>query len=287
MKDEIKSAQDFLLRSQLPGTGWGYSNNSPEAYPEPTCYSLLALADTSFSPTDSLTWLSSLVSSDGKLYLPNDNMPNWATSPLIITLIRLNQLPEVRTSSVNWLLEWKSLTGDSTGVALLDGSLVGWSWISDTFSWVEPTSYAVLALKFAGLKTHARVKEGEAVVFDRMCVRGGWNFGNPVVFGKELDPSAVDTALALFALQDLPDPDNKIDMSLNVLEQRTIRFPSALSLALTILCLNIYNRPIDQFVDLLLTRQESDGSWKQMNWWTALAALALQAVDGGENVFRL
>jgi hypothetical protein len=71
------------------------------------------------------------------------------------------------------------------------------------------------------------------------------------------------------------------------LEENLAQYPSALSLALSILCLNIYGRPTERFVDLLLARQEQDGSWRQMPWWTALAVLALQNVEGGENVFKL
>jgi len=286
MKDAILSAQDFLSHSQISETGWGYSSFTEQAYPEPTCYSLLALANTSFSPTKTLSWLSSLVNSEGKLYLPNDNLPHWATSLLITTLTRLDQLPEVRTSSINWLLEWKSRETEPADAVPLDPSLIGWSWISDTFSWVQPTSHAVLALKIAGLKTHDRVKEAEALLFDRMCKLGGWNFGNPIVLGRVLTPTAVDTAIALFALQDLPLTDN-LEMSISALKQTVSQSPSTLSLALGILCLDAFNRPTENFADLLLKRQESDGSWKQTNWWTALAVLALQVVDGGKNAFKL
>jgi len=286
MEDAIRSAQDFLLRSQLPDTGWGYSSFTEQAYPEPTCYSLLALTNTSFSPNKTLSWLSSLVASDGKLYLPGDNMPNWETSILVTTLTKLDQLPEVRASSINWLLEWKGKPTDQSEIVPLNASLIGWSWISDTFSWVQPTSHAVLALKLAGLKTHDRVKEAETLLFDRICVNGGWNFGNPIIYDRPIDPTAMDTAIALFALQDTPNT-NELENSLATLIETTSQSPSTLSLALSILCLDVFNRPTETFVDLLLERQESDGSWKQTNWWTALAILALQTTNGGDNVFKL
>jgi len=287
MKDAIQSAQDFLLGTQLPTGGWGYSSDAQDAYPEPSCYGLLALRGTSFSSTNTLSWLSSLVASDGKLYLHNDNTPSWASSLLALTLIRLNQLPEIRQSSIDWLLEWKSKAVEGSSGGRWNASLIGWSWISDTFSWVQPTSYAVLALKLAGFKTHGRVKEAEELLFDRMCLQGGWNFGNPVVLGQPIDPSAMETAIALFALQDLPSAESRIETGLNILEQTTTQSPSTISLALCILCLDIFNRPVQGYVDHLLARQEEDGSWGQKTWWTALSILALQAVDGGENVFKL
>jgi hypothetical protein len=152
---------------------------------------------------------------------------------------------------------------------------------------VQPTSYGALALKFAGLNTHERVKEAESLLLDRMCLQGGWNFGNPAVLGSELPPSVVDTAVALFGLQDLPKAADAIEKGLALLEELTPERPSALALALSILCLNIFNRSTDRFVDLLLNRQEPDGSWRQMNWWTSLAVLALQAVNGGNNAFKI
>lgn len=287
MLKEIQSAQDFLTGAQIPGSGWGYRDDSPQAYPEPTCYSLLALADSSFTSPEPLDWLSGLVTTDGKLYLPNDDSPNWGTSLLIITLSRLNLLPIVREASINWLLEWKSQYVETGEVVTLDGSLIGWPWISDTFSWVQPTSYAIFALKLAGLREHGRVKEAEALLFDRMCQGGGWNFGNPIILNRPIDPSLSETSIALFALQDVPEAADAIDKGVTLLEQDLPKLPSALALSLGILCLQLFDRPVDRYVDLLLSRQESDGSWRQMSWWTALGVLALQVAEGGKNVFKL
>jgi hypothetical protein len=85
----------------------------------------------------------------------------------------------------------------------------------------------------------------------------------------------------------LPEAAEAIERGLRFLERDTPRFPSTLSLALTILCLELFDRPTEQFVELLLARQEQDGSWRQSVWWTALAVLALRTVAGDENVFQL
>lgn len=287
MQNSIKAAQNFLIQSQILGSGWGYRADSPQAFPEPTCYSLLALANTSFSQDEPLRWIASLVNEHGQLYLPNDDSPNWGTSQLIIMLSRLNLLMDVRQASINWLLEWKSQYVETSEVVTLDGSLIGWPWISDTFSWVQPTSFAIFALKLVGLKGHERVKEAEALLFDRICPDGGWNFGNPIMLNRPVDPSLSETAIAIFALQDVPKAVTAIEEGLELLEKELPNYPSALALSLGILCLRIFDRPIDRYVDLLLARQESDGSWRQMAWWTALSVLALQVADGGANVFEL
>jgi hypothetical protein len=146
---------------------------------------------------------------------------------------------------------------------------------------------AVLALKLAGLPSHTRVKDGETLLLNRACRQGGWNFGNPVVFDSELEPTAVDTAVALFALQGVPEAADAIEKGLAVIESKAPHSSSTLSLALGILCLDLFNRPVENFVGLLEKRQSADGSWKQNIWWTALAAMALQVAEGSRNAFRI
>jgi len=287
MQTAIQRAQDFLIQTLLPDSGWGYYAGISQAYPEPTCYSLLALSGTSFSQTEPLDWLAGLVNAKGQLFLPQDDSPNWGTAHLVITLSRLDQFPSLRQASVDWLLAWKSENVETSFGQGLDGSLIGWSWISDTFSWVEPTSYAVLALKLSGQGTHARVKEAEALLFNRMCQPGGWNFGTPSIMGQSIDPSMPETAIAMFALQDLPEAADAIQKGLEILEQGLPNFPSTLSLSLGVLCMDLFDRPTEKFAEMLLARQETDGSWRQSIWWTALATLALKAAAGDKNVFRL
>lgn len=284
----IQSAQEFLAESELHEGGWGYHSDSEQAYPEPTCYSMLALKGTSFFQKKSLGWLSNLINENGQLFLPEDDTPNWGTSHVIITLTRLNELPEKRQTSIEWLLEWESQYTESIEEDVaLDSTLIGWPWISDTFSWVQPTAFAVLALKVCGLKTHPRVQEAEKLLFDRMCPGGGWNFGNPVMLNRPVDPSMVETAITLLALQDLTEDTNEVSSGLGVLELGLSDLPSALALSLGTLCLTVYNRQANQYVDSLLARQRENGSWGNSNWWTALAILALKASGGGEHAFRL
>jgi len=285
----LSSAQDFLIKNQLQDFGWGYTAEASQSYPEPTCYSVLALADTSFSNTKAFEWLTNLINDEGQLYLPHDNLPNWATALFIITSTRMDKMPLARKASIDWLLNWKSqeIESDESEVTPLDLTLVGWSWISNTFSWVQPTSLAMVALKMAGLKTHERVTEGEALLLDRVCVDGGWNFGNPIIYDKKIEPSVMETALAIFALQDTPQAAKEIERGLKVIEKKATEMPSTLSLALGILSKNLFDQPTQKFTEFLLDRQEEDGSWRQNIWWTALAALALNTVDGGGNVFKI
>ena len=53
-----------------------------------------------------------------------------------------------------------------------DPNLRGWPWTTGASSWVEPTAYALLALKSFAPKlpwgARARIEEGERLVYDRM-----------------------------------------------------------------------------------------------------------------------
>jgi hypothetical protein len=140
-----------------------------------------------------------------------------------------------------WLVFWLTPTAESADI---DPTLVGWPWHDDSFSWVEPTAVALLALK--KLRTDLgtsfpgkRVGEGERVLYDRECTEGGWNYGNRAVLGENLPPYPDSTAIALIALQDQPPARN--DRSLQAL-RRLVDDPhsSGLALALGAICLSLY-----------------------------------------------
>ena len=54
----------------------------------------------------------------------------------------------------------------------LDGSLRGWAWVEGTFSWVEPTAYALISSRILGDLKSKRVLEGRAMLLDRQCADG-------------------------------------------------------------------------------------------------------------------
>jgi hypothetical protein len=66
---------------------------------------------------------------------------------------------------------------------------------------VEPTAWAVLALKRLRPDSRDLIEDGERVLADRECVGGGWNYGNRTVYGQDLAPYVQTTAVAMLALQ--------------------------------------------------------------------------------------
>lgn len=127
-----------------------------------------------------------------------------------------------------------------------DSQLTGWPWIEDTYSWVEPTSWCLLALKkSASLSTPAgaagRIADAERLLMDRCGVSGGWTVGTTNVLGNELIPYVPTTALALLALQNrsaLPE----VSRSVAWLAGNWSRERSGLALSLALIAMRIHGR---------------------------------------------
>jgi hypothetical protein len=126
----------------------------------------------------------------------------------------------------------------------LNPDLIGWPWHDGSFSWVEPTAVALLVLKRMRAELGAdfpgeRVEQGELLLYDRECNAGGWNYGNRVVLGEELDPYPDVTALALLALQDQP-AERTAKARQTLQELLASEEASGLALALGAICLGAH-----------------------------------------------
>jgi hypothetical protein len=248
---------------------------------------LANLREASAARDAAVRWLESRMNRDGALTLLGDDQPHWSTSLLVIALTRLGVRADLRDKAVAWLLAWKGEKVAPTKEITLDGALQGWPWASGTFSWVEPTSYALLALKLAGHGKHPRVVEAEQLLLDRVCQDGGWNYGNRVIYGAAFQGYLPNTALAALALQDSAAARPTVERGLAFLERGIQTHQSALALSLSILCFLVFSKPTAPLVAALKSRQQSNGSWQQQVHLTALAALTLQAVDCGTNILAL
>jgi hypothetical protein len=125
----------------------------------------------------------------------------------------------------------------------------------ETVSWVVPTAYSILALKYArGISqqdlVHLRIRRGVEMLYDRICPGGGWNAGNGVVYGFPLAPHADTTALALLSLLGEP-PNDFIAASLDWLERRAETCFAPWSLAWALLALDAFVRPTELLTDRL------------------------------------
>lgn len=224
----------------------------------------------------------------------SDALPDasWATAPAATALGWLQGDP----ASVERGLAW--LTGtEGAGLTLLqrlvawmgvkpavdlDYELNGWPWVPGTFSWVEPTSLALIAFKStAGERAdraRQRVDAGERMLLDRACEDGGWNYGNRRVLDVKMEAYPDTTALALLALQDRPRDTAAIQSGLAALDQMLQTHDSGLALALGMLCGRAYGGDVSALGGRL-ERRFTESAFLEETRPAALAVLAASEVS--------
>jgi hypothetical protein len=188
----------FLLGVRNADGGWPYTPGTPST-PEATCYAALALyagRPSAIGSQNTVRWLANHTRSRVK------SSPLWAAGSLaLLALHRLESEPKVRSELIELLLTSSVYRMEQNDSVKWNGQLRGWPWVDGTFSWVEPTSYALVALKAAGIRKHERVLEAERLLCDRVCPDGGWNYGNPRVRNEDLPSMVPTTALAAIRLR--------------------------------------------------------------------------------------
>jgi hypothetical protein len=212
----LDSPRQRLLGLRRGAGAWGYRARSIEAVEASSLASLALVATDADSKgigrtiaLSSARWLASLQNRDGSLGVtPALPEPGWTTPFGLMVWSSLGGFEAERASAVAWLLSQKGGTAakgpnDPMGH---DSTIVGWPWVAETHSWVEPTSTAMLALALEGMASHPRVQEGLRLLVDRAIPGSGWNLGNPVVFKTALRPVPGPTGLALLALARLDGP---------------------------------------------------------------------------------
>ncbi len=158
---------------------------------------------------------------------------------LAIVLHQLGLMAE-RDAAIDFILGMRSLLFKRSPDVDLDPEILGWSWVPQTAGWVEPTSWALLALNIVGKENHPRAIEGRKLLEDRCIPEGGWNYGNKTVFNHTLMPFWDTTALALLALGET----NKTLTSKNIdfLERSLPEIHSLYSSAYVAICLDRFSR---------------------------------------------
>jgi hypothetical protein len=174
------------------------------------------------------------------------------------------------------LVDTKGLKLENTPIFRQNNQLQGWPWVPDTFSWLEPTGWSLIALKRSAplaagaLKRSiaSRIADGEAVLIDRACDPGGWNYGNANAFGTNLPAHVPSTVVALLALQDKRDHP-VVRRGLAFLEEHWQSELSGTALGLSLICLRLYQRPTDGVAAALA------GQWSRTRFLGNLAATAI------------
>jgi len=264
-----------LQESQNADGGWpflsGEGHTQGDSRVEPTCWALRALGDSPESAQDhiirGIAFLKSQQLSDGSWPAATGMYSGgWITSLAASVLAPfLAQGPSSEKSvhaGLQWLCDdyprdssrWqKFLTSFSSNKhASHNDEFRGWGWTTRTSSWVEPTAFALMAFLSARDLSSARqlaksIQDRRSLaiglLYDRMCAGGGWNCGNPRVYGVDGDSLVLPTCWALLALRDVPEHPNRA-LSLAWLQKSFATIASPGSLALARITLETYGLPL-------------------------------------------
>ena len=297
----VNEAIDLLLGIQNEDGGWG-SFKGKRSSTESTSFALMALKslESNFydrQATAGLKWLLQHQKEDGSFSLNDTSkQSSWMTPIAVLAILPFKDKNEHALRASKWVLTQEGRTPGWVvsllvrlslvkKVTELDPSLAGWSWTAGAFSWVEPTSYSLMALKklkrsLGGTNCDERIRQGEMLIYDRMCENGGWNYGNSRVLGKALWPYPDVTAVALIALQDRAASEAN-QKSLRALDGMMRETASGTALGWGIICLTIYNQDIQEWKKVLMKTFEKTKFLGE----TKAIALALLAFGNGAVCF--
>jgi hypothetical protein len=235
-----------LLAARNPDGGWGFRAQNRSRI-EPTCWALLALAHSSGQPPD-IDVLRRWPLQDGWLVDVAGTPPNYAFNAIAaLTFLQSAASAPLAEPVIDRLVGVKGKAFGPHKHLKQNNSLQAWSWLEGTFSWVEPTAWCVLLLKhrlaYGPIRgADERLRVAEEMLADRACRSGGWNYGNPYVFGKALPAYVPTTALTLLALQDRRG-DPLIARALEELQKDVARERSSVALAMALIALRAYGAP--------------------------------------------
>lgn len=243
---------DEILDRLTAALPCGYHADGP-AGTEPTALAALALtAHNRYPPAArALEWLAGLQAADGSVGPTSSQAtPGWPTSLAVLAAISARRSDASAAGQrqfdvklgVAWILATRGESLPRTPEMGHDATLVGWPWIEETHSWVEPTAMHVLALKAAGHADHPRTREAVRLLIDRLLPAGGCNYGNTVVMDQVLRPHLQPTGLAMLALAGEPDRDGRIAKSLAYLSRDLSAKTPAASLAYSLMGLAANDR---------------------------------------------
>ena len=244
-------------------------------------------------------WLESRQHADGSWPLTDAVAePSWASAWAALALARHGAGAEPLARAAGWLVAREGVRPGLLARALgklarederleQDLTLRGWPWHDAAASWVEPTATSMLALRMLSARVvvagaRERIEEGERLLWNRVCVNGGWNYGNRRVLGEALEPYPDTTALALAALQGSTRRAD-VERSLSALERLLDPHASSLALALAALAFELHGRDPSGARERLAARIDRLGPPAE----TRTVAFGLLALGGGGELLRL
>ena len=238
--------------------------------PEPTALAAIALDDDA-----ARAWLAAAQHSDGGFVVGPDAVGNDSPTPLAALALPAGA---ARERAVDYVVGHQAPKVGADDRIPHDPETRGWGWTSTTFGWVEPTGRALLALKI--LRPEAeQIADGNAVLADRECQAGGWNYGNKEVMGTIYEPFLQTTAAGLLGAQDLTNGirERAVDVILRLWRQE----PGGLGWAMSAAALRAIGRQEASLEAALSDRVASTGLYGDtvaLAWTTIALGPRLSAV---------
>lgn len=289
-------AEAFLLKKRLDGY-WPYKPGG-DASLETSAWCAIAFRSRKDIRNESWQYFKQSQNKNGGWSTGlDDGSSDWTTNLVLLSLRVLSEqapLDAVRQDLLNdacryllesrskpypeylrWLLQFLKLPATFPAGR-------GWPFFPETAMLVEPTSYALMAIRptksAATEPLKSVVSQAQEYLFSRYCQRGGWNYGENVRLTEQLPPYAVSTAQAIIALQDKPQ-DKRIQTGLNFLTKTARENNTVMALSWSALARNCLGEKSQQEINMLISHQDKDGSFGNSIYLTALAVLALQCEE--------
>ena len=207
---------------------------------EPTAIAALALAANGRSADAAkvTNWLAQVQLESGLVGVRSrETAPGWPTSLAVCAwaAVDKSRYGQNIDGAIAWLLSHRGKAIDRSPDFGHNTELVGWAYAEQTHSWVEPTAFALLALKAAGKANEPAAHEAIAVLIDRQLPGGGLNYGNTIVLGQALRSHVQPTGIALLALAGQRDDSGRTAKSIAWLKRNIGPETTPLSLGWAIL----------------------------------------------------
>ena len=285
-KGVVSTSLSQLIGRALPDGSFAVAPGMPSR-PDATAWAAMALNASGVAPdlvTAARLSLAALQLPDGSVpVIPECPRAAWPTSLAILAWLPDPAFRPHARAAADWVLTHQGRRWprelDSDPVLGHDPGLRGWAWTVGTYSWVEPTALAMLALTAMGEgESLVRLAEATMMLLDRELPDGGWNYGNTRVFLNVLLPlpectGFALTALGVFALR----PDRSVvAKSLDYLASRHCASRTPLIATWRTFALAAWGRPIaDQSNHLISTleRQDQYGPYKTHHLAQVLAGI--------------
>ena len=268
-----------LTRRFIDGAGFvDRAGGTPR--PDATCWAILALnCAHAQGPLiqSARRYLASIQSRDGRVCItPQHPQAYWPTSLAVLAWQGAPEQREAQAKAVRFLLEYSEVLTPKAPKEIVgyNTTLRGWPWTAKTFSWVEPTALAMLALRAAGSKDHRRVQEAVVLLMDRQLRDGGWNIGSPMVFGQVLRAMPENTGMALQALCGLV-PRKDVEKSIRYLASCLGQLHTSFTLGWSLLGISAWGEGVTERHEMVmnvLQRQERCGPFDTTGLSTLLVA---------------